>query len=168
VTTESQQKSLRPIRRTRKSIKVEKAVVLRSQGKTWEEIAHAMGWKSKAVASNFVYHYLSDQAKKSEATVEAYREELIEKLDELEKECWAVLKRKHITVQNGKVVQIENEETGEYSPVEDDAPVLQAADRILKIIERKAKLMGVDLSADTQIGVAVQYTVQGTEIGDYQ
>jgi hypothetical protein len=147
---------------------MEKAVSLRARGATWDEIAAEMGWKDKRGASNRVYDYLSRLAKHSNANVDAFRQELLEKLDVLEAACWEVLRRKHIIVQNGKVVSLYNSDTEDYDPIEDDAPVLQAVDRLLKIYERKARLTGVDMTPDNMIGVAVQYTVQGTDISDYQ
>lgn len=160
-------RAAKPIRRTKKSLKMEKAVALRARGASWDDIAQAMGWKDRRTASNQVYRYLGKLAKRSDANVDAFRQELIEKLDEVEKACWEVLRRKHIVIQNGKVVRLEGED-GSFEPVEDDAPVLQAVDRLLKVYERKAKLTGVDMTPDNMIGVAVQYQIQGTDISDYQ
>lgn len=161
-------RSAKPIKRTKKSLRMEKAVLLRSRGATWDEVAQEMGWADKQTAANQVYRYLNNLAKRSDASVDAYRQELLAKLDELESACWTVLRRKHITVQNGKIVGRYDQETDTFEEIEDDAPVLQAVDRLLKIYERKARLTGVDMTPDTMVGVAVQYTVQGTDISDYQ
>lgn len=61
------------------------------------------------------------------------------RLGAIEHAAWEVLRRKHITVQHGHIVRTD---TGE--PVEDNAPVLQAIDRILRISERRARLLGMD------------------------
>lgn len=61
-------------------------------------------------------------------------------LDELEWVAWQTLRNSHYVVSQGRVVF--NDETGE--PVADDRFVLETVDRILKIKERRAKLMGLD------------------------
>jgi len=48
--------------------------------------------------------------------------------------------------------------------LEDDAPILAAADRILKVLERRAKLHGLDAPTKVQAQVAsVRVTVDGAE-----
>jgi len=61
-------------------------------------------------------------------------------LDELEWIAWQTLKKSHVVVSQGRVVI--HDETG--VPVEDDRFVLETIDRILKLKERRAKLMGLD------------------------
>lgn len=67
------------------------------------------------------------------------------KLDALERAAWEVLRREHITVQHGKVVRINRK------PLIDDAPVLQAIDRLLKIAERRARLRGLDAPTKVEV-----------------
>lgn len=61
-------------------------------------------------------------------------------LDELEWTAWKTLQERHVVVSQGRVVL--DAETGE--PVNDDRFILEVCDRILKIKERRAKLMGLD------------------------
>ena len=61
-------------------------------------------------------------------------------LDEVEWKAWETLKSAHVVVNQGKVVV--HADTGE--PVADDRFILEVIDRILKIKERRAKLMGLD------------------------
>lgn len=61
-------------------------------------------------------------------------------LDELEWIAWQTLRKSHVVVSQGRVVL--HDETGD--PVEDDRFVLETIDRILKLKERRAKLMGLD------------------------
>jgi hypothetical protein len=70
------------------------------------------------------------------------------KLDALERAAWQVLRARHITVQHGKIVRGEDGE-----PVIDDAPTLNAIDRILKIAERRARLLGHDAPVRSRIEV---------------
>lgn len=67
------------------------------------------------------------------------------RLDGLEASVREVLERHHVTVSNGQIVRLDGE------PLLDDAPVLQAADRLLKIEdsrrkngESRRKLLGLD------------------------
>lgn len=50
-----------------------------------------------------------------------------------------VLEREHVTVSNGRVVSLDD-----GTPLPDDGPVLQAIDRLLRIQERRARLLGLD------------------------
>ncbi len=61
-------------------------------------------------------------------------------LDELEWIAWQTLKTSHVVVSQGRVVL--DEDTG--LAVTDDRYTLETIDRILKIKERRAKLMGLD------------------------
>lgn len=61
-------------------------------------------------------------------------------LDELEWIAWQTLRKNHVVVSQGRVVL--HDETGD--PVEDDRFVLETIDRILKLKERRARLMGLD------------------------
>lgn len=61
-------------------------------------------------------------------------------LDELEWLAWQTLKTSHVVVSQGRVVL--DEDTG--VPVTDDRYTLETIDRILKIKERRSKLMGLD------------------------
>jgi|SRR5690242_2156571 hypothetical protein len=61
-------------------------------------------------------------------------------LDELEWEAWKTLQERHVVISQGRVVR--DDETGEVIP--DDRYILETVDRILKIKERRAKLLGLD------------------------
>jgi predicted transcriptional regulator len=68
------------------------------------------------------------------------------KLDALEQAAWEVLRREHVVVQHGKVVYLKRK------PMLDDAPVLAAIDRLVKIAERRSRLRGYD--APTKVDVS--------------
>ena len=74
------------------------------------------------------------------------------KLDAIEQAVWEVLRREHIVIQHGKVVRIGRK------PVIDDDPVLRAADRLVKIAERRARLRGLD--APTKVDVSDERRAQ--------
>lgn len=67
-------------------------------------------------------------------------------LDELERACWIELRASHVMVSNGRVVR------DEYDvPIEDDRFVLEVIDRILKIKEHRAKLIGLNAPTRTEV-----------------
>ncbi len=74
----------------------------------------------------------------------------LERLDELAQKVTEVMLATHYVVSQGKVVSLSRD--GE--PLLDDAPVLQAVDRLLRIQERRARLLGLDapqrVSVDAQ------------------
>jgi len=79
----------------------------------------------------------------------------LETLDVAERAAWAVLRKDHIHVQHGKIVRHED-----GSPVLDDAPVLNAIDRILKISERRARLLGLDAPAKIEVSDATDQAIR--------
>lgn len=68
-----------------------------------------------------------------------HRDIEIGKLDLLEEKLWAMVDEDYYTVSNGQVVYLE---TGD--PVPDIDPILKIIDRILKVSERRSKLLGLD------------------------
>jgi hypothetical protein len=113
---------------------------MRMSGATFQQIADALGYKSRGAACQDIGRALEAAVAEQTRSVEAYREEELQRLDLLLAEAWAILKREHVAVSHGRIVV--DEETGEK--VRDDGPVLQAIDRILKIQERRAKFLGLD------------------------
>jgi hypothetical protein len=90
-------------------------------------------------------------------------EAALERLHNMEESVRQVMARKHITVNNGRVIRILNEDSGEEEPVEDDTFVLQAVDRLNRIEEQRRKtsdsicrLLGLNMP------VKVDYTVTET------
>lgn len=68
-----------------------------------------------------------------------HRDIEIGKLDILEERLWLMIDEEYYTVSNGQVVYFE---TGD--PVPDIDPVMKIIDRLLKVMERRAKLLGLD------------------------
>src|SRR3546814_9367956 len=86
-----------------------------------------------------------------------HREIEIGKLDRLEEKLWAMIDEDYYTVANGQVVYLE---TGD--PVPDIDPIMKIVDRILKVAERRAKLLGLDKP------VRVEATVQQVDSMDME
>lgn len=98
-------------------------------------------------------------ARRVDPRVDEYRtmelarlEASLERLLNMEESVRRVMARKHITVNNGRIIRVENPDTGEEEPVEDDTFILQAVDRLNRIEESRRKtsesirrLLGLDM-----------------------
>lgn len=135
---------------------------LRRQGIRFEdERIQSLGYTSRQSASKDFIRALEERRDDQAAEASVYRQEESERLDaelerleDLEAAAREVLKNRHILVNNGRVIL--HPDTNE--PMEDDGPVLQAIDRLVKIEEarrrngeRRAKLMGLDMPVKSEL-----------------
>lgn len=135
---------------------------LRRQGIRFEdERIQSLGYTSRQSASKDFIRALEERRDDQAAEASVYRQEESERLDaelerleDLEAAAREVLKNRHILVNNGRVIL--HPDTNE--PMEDDGPVLQAIDRLVKIEEarrrngeRRAKLMGLDMPIKSEL-----------------
>jgi hypothetical protein len=93
-------------------------------------------------------------------TAEEVRQVELAKLDELELDFRRVKNTEHVKVAGGTIVRDEN-----GVPLIDDSPVLAAGDRLLKIQERRARLLGIDAPERVAATTTVRYEVVGVDIG---
>jgi hypothetical protein len=112
-----------------------KAARLRARGKTYEQIATELGYSDRSEAWRGVKRVLDGIV--TEARDEAVKIEL-DRLDHMWREVITVLETRHFVISDGRIVF-----RGEEALL-DDAPVLHAVDRLLKIADRRAKLLGLD------------------------
>jgi hypothetical protein len=134
-----------------------KAMRMRANGKTWQQIADALGYGSRSAAQTQVQRAYANRAKPD---VEALREAMSDQLEELVNRVAKVMDTEHLKVNAGQVVF--DPLTGNL--MKDDAPVLAAADRWLKVLERFARLHGLDAPQKIQAQVQnVRVTVDGAE-----
>lgn len=124
-------------------------------------------------AKELVY---AEAARRVDPRVDEYRaielarlEAALERLRNMEESVREVMARKHITVNNGRVIKAINPDTREEEPVEDDTFVLQAVDRLNRIEEQRRKtsdsicrLLGLNMP------VKVDYTVTETTQQDIE
>lgn len=115
------------------------AIDMRMAGASFQAIADTLGYNSRGAACQDITRALETSVAEQTRSLDAYREEELQRLDLLLAEAWAVLKRQHITVSHGRIVKDDFDE-----PILDDGPTLSAIDRILKIQERRAKFLGLD------------------------
>lgn len=126
----------RYIRNHRTAERDAEACRLRMRGSTYEQIAQQLGYSHRDLARRAVQRALT--AVVSEPAAELRQLELI-RLDELWRRGWAVLDREHHLVQAGRVVR-----DAAGSPVPDWHPVLRAIDSLLRVMDRRARLLGLD------------------------
>lgn len=118
-----------------------KLIQYRLEGRRYDDIYEELGYSSPKVASRDFNRALETNIAEQRTSMEVYRETELMKLDDLTTKAMKVLLARHfITTQAGKLV--EHPETG--LPLLDDGPVLAAIDRLLKIGDRRAKLLGLD------------------------
>lgn len=131
------------------AIRRAKAIQMRLDGAHYAEIATALGYRSRGAAVQDVQRALVDLTAEPTAELRALE---VGRLDDMYVAVMGVLRREHITVSHGHIVEIPDPDNeGAKKPLIDDGPVLAAVDRLLKIQERRAKLLGLD--APTKVTV---------------
>lgn len=131
------------------------AARLRGKGWTYRRIATEMGYESHTSAIDAVKRALD--AIREEPAQEVRTLEL-ERLDSMYAAVMRVLETKHFTVSQGRLIHIGDE------PLEDDGPVLAAVDRLLKIQERRARLLGLDAPSKAEVGGKLSYEIVGVAL----
>jgi hypothetical protein len=113
-------------------------------GYSYEAIAKQLSYGNRGNAHRAVQTALSSTVREG---ADELRELALIELDEMAREGWAVLRREHILVSGGRVVKQDGQ------PVPDDGPVLAALDRLLKIAERRVRLLGLDAAVKSRVEV---------------
>jgi hypothetical protein len=133
------------------------AARLRGDGLSYAAIARTMGC-TKSTAFERV-----QRAWKAVLTEPAEQARAVElaRLEEAHDAAMAVLLREHITVSHGRVVK---DDDGNI--IIDDAPVLQALDRIRALSESRRKLLGLDAPAKVEHSGDVTYQLVGVDPED--
>lgn len=109
------------------AIRLQMALKLSAQGKSWDEIATTAGYASRGAAHNAVMRELNRNVAKD---VDEWRTRELHTLAQMQIEVWDLFMDKN---NKGR---------------------LFAADRLLAIAERRAKLLGLDAAKDSNIAAA--------------
>ena len=88
------------------------------------------------------------------------REEQLRRIDMEREAVLEVLAARHVTVSNGKVMYEDSE------AILDDAPVLAAVDRLVKLDDQEAKLLGLYAKTEVNVSGGVKYEVVGVPVED--
>jgi hypothetical protein len=118
-----------------------KLVAYRQRRRPYEEIYEELGYSSPSAARKDFTRALEESIAAQHQSVEVYREEQLNELDHLAGEAHKVLREQHYVVSASGRVAVDpvTEE-----PLIDYAPKLAAIDRLVKILDRVAKLRGLD------------------------
>jgi hypothetical protein len=139
------------------------AMRLKAAGKTLDEImAEVPGYRSRAAVSQDISRALQQRVRDEGEAADELRALELERLDALYKAAWEVLERPHLTVSHGKVVKLTRPDGTEMT-LRDDAPTLQAIDRLLRIAERRAKLLGLDSPVKLETRGVLTFVVEGVD-----
>lgn len=117
-----------------------KLVEYRRRKVPYSQIFEELGYANANAASRDFHRALEESLAEQHASVEVYREEQLIELEFLAEEAHKILRTRHYVINSGRIV--EHPDTGQ--PLEDDGPVLAAIDRLVKILDRIAKLRGLD------------------------
>ncbi len=119
------------------------AAGLKNRGLSYRKIAAEMGWANPSTAFYAVQRAIADIPR--EETEELIARELL-KLDYMEEQAAEIMHKHHCHISaSGKVVTLDGE------ILTDDGPALQAMDRLLKIADRRAKLLGLNAPTRTEL-----------------
>ena len=129
--------------------KDQEAASMRSKAMTYQAIGDHFGITRQA-DFQMVQRAIADIPK--EGAEEVVRLE-VEKLDFIERKLYEIMTKEHVAFgASGKVVTLDG------VPIEDDSPVMKAIDGLLKVADRRAKLLG--LNAPTKHEVITLDSVQ--------
>lgn len=126
------------------------AVQLRADGKTYRQIAAIQG------CSPTTAHARVDRAIKAVPVdaVENLRAVELDRLDEMHQVALTQLRTDAVRVDHGRIVRDED-----GNPIIDHGAKLVALDRLLKIQDRRAKLLGLDAPSRSRIEVITEDAV---------
>lgn len=154
------------------------AAHLRAKGWSYRRIAAEMDYSTPSSVFEAVQRALD--AIPAEPAEDVKRFEL-ERLDAMYAAAMEVLERRHVHVSGGKVVlqitEYARDDDGnilldddgrpmaaKVEQLEDDAPVLAAIDRLLKIQARRAALLGLDAERKVDAGIKITYDIPGVDL----
>lgn len=121
------------------------AARLRATGMTYDQIATKLEFSSRGHAYNAV-----DRALKSirREPAEELRSLMLAQLDEIQVVAREIMLGKHYLVSGGKVVYDPLSQTP--TPLLDDGPRMAAMGRLMDVMNRRAKLLGLDAAVKVQ------------------
>lgn len=136
-----------------------RALELRAAGKTFQAISDELGYGSRA----HVHRAIEKATKTIQAPgVEAMRAEMDARLEHLYGKVTEVLNTKHLKVSGGQLVLVDVD--GVETPLEDDAPVLRSTETLLRLLDRRARLFGLDAPVKVEAQVStVTVRIEGAD-----
>ncbi len=111
------------------------AAKLRVRAWSYQDIADELGFASPGAAHDAVRRSLAESVRQP---TEQARDIAAGHLDQLALEAWRLVRTRHLTVSAGRVVEHQG------NTVADAKPVVEALSLLVRIEERRAKLLGLD------------------------
>lgn len=137
--------------RARRAVTAERRAKLiqeRLKGRLFEDIWEELGYASRTAATRDFGRAFEQRITEQRTSVEVYREVELTRLDQLTLEAINVLRTRHFAITpSGKVGR--HPDTNEV--LVDDGPTLAAIDRLLKIQDRRAKLLGLNAPQKVEV-----------------
>jgi hypothetical protein len=137
-----------------------RALEFRRRGLSYEQISAQMEWRSPSAAYQSVQRALADSAREASEEV---RQIEAARLDELTRTLMRVLATKHYVVSAASGVVAKHPETKQL--LLDDGPVIQAVSGLLRISERRSKLLGLDAPVKSRVEVITEDVIDA-ELAD--
>lgn len=125
---------------------------LRARRATYQQISDQLGYGGASNAQRAVQRTLA--AVPRDAAEELIQLEL-DQLDMMTAAVLEVLEANHYVVSQGRLIRLDDG----APPLTDDSTVLAAVDRLLKIQERRAKLLGLDSPTVSKVEVITESAV---------
>ena len=120
-----------------------KALELLALGNTYTEIAHELGYKSKSSAIDLIRSALKEHTALNAEEVNEIRRKDALKLEAIERSLLPSVVGKDLSTMSDK----------------EKYPLLETVDRIVKLQERRAKLLGIDHTPDLNLTSSGQIQV---------
>lgn len=132
------------------------ALRLKGRGVSLQRISDQLGYGDKGNVSRAVTRAV---AAVQAPAVREYVEQQLDTLDDLTRAALAVLEREHVMISDGRIVydgpRPPDGEVDTRPAVTDDGPVLAAIDRMLRIADRRSRLLGLDTPTKSEATVSV-------------
>lgn len=147
-----------------------KIVALKREGLSFQQIANQVGISKSGVILGFQRVKKRVEAKTDESYAE-YREEQLARVATMREVVADIIAARHVTISNGHVI---SEMTGRDDdgkpvygdPYEDHGPVMAAVDRMVKLDEHEAKLLGLFAKTEVDVSGGVTYQLVGVDPAD--
>ncbi len=157
-----------------------RCVAMRREGHEWHDIAATLGYAGAAAACKDYRRAMDATRAELDEQTQLMRTEATVRWQAMAREAWKVLRARHVTVSHGRVierqvgwetdadgVEIRNSDNERIPVMEDlldDAPVLQALDRLAKIEVELAKLWGYAAPVKVEQTGHVAYSIEGVDL----
>ena len=143
---------------------------MKARGLSYRQIAAAVGLEVSAVhgaVQRAIEATIREPAEEVKAGELHHLDVMLQRYEGMRDTIVETLARKHYTVSNGRLIY----KDGEEEPLEDDSFVLAAVESLrrveeskVKVLERRAKYLGLDAAQKIQVDAGVTYMIVGVDM----